>query len=204
MTVWFWVFFFDAKKVTGLVGRVFCIKRKPWEYSTIIAFIYCSFGFTGATFADVWPGLSGARFDDAFGLSEKKGSSAVRALPQAVRTWSALSFLVPGFQGVLGRWPKEKPWWPEEKPWWPREAAATDSHCTAVGGDPQPCGCTPGGLSSRWKRQRVSSGWYQGWRSPWARRACPSPPGSRHPRPRSSSQSRPVYGLQKGVLSRPV
>lgn len=83
---------------------------KPWEYSTITAFIYCGFGFIGAPFAAVWMGLNGAHFGGAFGLSEKKGSSAVRAQPEAVQTWSVLSFLVPDLQDVLSRSPKETSW----------------------------------------------------------------------------------------------
>jgi len=71
---WFFVGFLNVKELTGLLGRVFGMKMKPWEYSTIVISLCCSFGFTGAAFADVWPGLKGADSDDAFGLSERKGS----------------------------------------------------------------------------------------------------------------------------------
>jgi len=71
---WFCVGFLNAKELTGLLGRVFGMKMKPWEYSTIVISICCSFGFTGAAFADVWPGLKGADSDDAFGLYERKGN----------------------------------------------------------------------------------------------------------------------------------
>lgn len=52
-------------------------------------------------FADVWPGLNGARFDDAFGLLERKGSSALRALTPSCSDLDHVVFPCPRPSGCL-------------------------------------------------------------------------------------------------------